>query len=93
MLAVLSPSPVVDINRAAALAETGNALAALDLLDSLAGDPKLAGYQPYFAARAAVLEKLGRSADAGEAYTRAIALEQDPALRRFLDRRRDRLTV
>jgi RNA polymerase sigma-70 factor (ECF subfamily) len=93
MLAVLSPSPVVDINRAAALAETGNALAALDLLDSLASDPKLAGYQPYFAARAAVLERLGRSADAGEAYTRAIALEPDPALRRFLEQRRDRLTV
>ena len=47
-------------------------------------DPRLAQYQPYWAARAALLARAGDAAGAAEAYQRAIGLESDPALRAFL---------
>jgi len=81
-------SPVVAVNRAVALAETRGPAAGLEALDALAEDRRLAEYQPYFAARAGLLARAGKHPEADRAYERAIGLESDPAVRRFLERRR-----
>ncbi len=88
MLATLVDSPVVDINRAVAIAETRGAAAALAALTRVEGDPRLAEYQPYWAARARLLAQAGDAAAADDAYVRAIGLEADPAVRRFLQKQR-----
>jgi RNA polymerase sigma-70 factor, ECF subfamily len=87
-LAALTGSPVVAINRAIAIAETRGAAAGLAALDALAEDRRLADYQPYWAARAALLARTGARDDADKAYELAIGLEADPAVRRFLLQRR-----
>ncbi|HEY3847233.1 MAG TPA: DUF6596 domain-containing protein, partial [Acetobacteraceae bacterium] len=87
-LEALTGSPVVGVNRAVALAETAGAAAGLAALDSLSAEPSLAAYQPYWAARADLLSRLDRVAAADAAYERALALEADPAARRFLAERR-----
>jgi RNA polymerase sigma-70 factor (ECF subfamily) len=84
----MTGSPVVAVNRAAALAETEGAAAGLEALAAVADDRRLADYQPYWAARAALLARAGEREAADEAYERAIGLERDPAVRRFLERRR-----
>jgi RNA polymerase sigma-70 factor, ECF subfamily len=86
-LAALTGSPVVAINRAVALAQTSGAAAGLRELDALANDPRLAAYQPYWAARAGLLAATATVAEAKAAYQRAIGLEADPAVRRFLSKR------
>jgi RNA polymerase sigma-70 factor, ECF subfamily len=88
-LASLTDSPVVAINRAVAIAETQGASAGLEALDAIAGDARLADYQPYWAARAGLLGRNGMKAEADAAYAHAIGLEADPAVRRFLQQRRD----
>lgn len=90
-LARLTGSPVVTLNLAVARAQTQGPAAALQLLDSLAGDPRMADYQPYWAARAGLLQRLGHAGEADAAYARAIGLERDPAVRDFLQRRRGAL--
>jgi RNA polymerase sigma-70 factor (ECF subfamily) len=85
-LAAMTGSPVVAINRAVAIAETGGAAAGLAALDALAGDKRLTDYQPYWAARAELLARVDDPA-ADIAYQQAIGLESDPAVRRFLQRR------
>ena len=50
----------------------------------VADDPRLADYQPYWAARAELLARGGTRAAARDAYDLAIGLERDPAVRRFL---------
>jgi RNA polymerase sigma-70 factor (ECF subfamily) len=87
-LAALTNSPVVTINRAVAVAHTRGPAAGLALLDTLAADARLTEYQPYWAARAELLAKAGSVDDAAHAYDCAIGLEADPAVRRFLQRRR-----
>ena len=84
----LTESPVVAINRAVALAETRGPAVGLTALDALADDARLIEYQPYWAARAGLLARQGDAAEADLAYQRAIGLEADPAVRRFLERRR-----
>jgi RNA polymerase sigma-70 factor, ECF subfamily len=86
-LATLTGSPVVAINRAVALAETSGAATALRQLDALADDPRLVAYQPYWAARAVLLARAAMTVEAKAAYQRAIGLEPDPAVRRFLSAR------
>jgi RNA polymerase sigma-70 factor (ECF subfamily) len=86
-LARLTGSPVVTINRAVAVAEVSGPEAGLDLLDSVAGDARVAQYQPYWAARAGLLGRAGQADAAAAAYRRAIGLEPDPAVRRFLLRK------
>lgn len=86
-LYALTGSPVVAINRAVALSEIGGATAGLAALDALAADARLAEYQPYWAARAGLLARTGPSDAAAQAYERAIGLESDPAVRRFLQLR------
>jgi RNA polymerase sigma-70 factor (ECF subfamily) len=61
---------------------------ALLTLEELAADPRLLDYQPYWAARADLLARTGRPSEADQAFERAIGLEQDPAVRQFLERRR-----
>lgn len=84
----LTGSPVAAINRAVALAEMKGAAAGLAALEAVAADERLAEYQPYWAARAALLARTGERDAAQEAYDQAIGLEADPAVRRFLQRRR-----
>jgi RNA polymerase sigma-70 factor (ECF subfamily) len=84
VLASMTDSPVVTINRAIAVAETRGAAAGLELLDTVSGDSRVAEYQPYWAARAGLLARAGRITGADDAYRRAIGLEPDPAVRRFL---------
>jgi RNA polymerase sigma-70 factor (ECF subfamily) len=91
-LAVMTGSPVVAVNRAIAIAETRGAAAGLAALDELAGDKRLVDYQPYWAARAELLARAGDPA-ADIAYQRAIGLESDPAVRRFLQDRWEALFV
>ncbi|WP_158922093.1 RNA polymerase sigma factor [Acidisphaera sp. S103] len=86
-LETLTGSPVVTINRSVAVAEVKGAAAGLAELDRLADDPRLADYQPYWAARAGLLARMGSAASAAAAYRRAIGLEADPAVRRFLQGR------
>ena len=91
LLAAIVDSPVVAVNRAIAIAETHGMAAGLAALDCIKDDPRLADYQPYWAARAGLLARAGEAARAQEAYDRAIGLEADPAVRRFLPQRRAEL--
>ena len=84
-------SPVVAINRAVAIAETRGPAAGLAALDAIGDVRRLADYQPFWAARAGLLARTGATADADAAYQRAIGLERDAAVRRFLERRRAEL--
>jgi RNA polymerase sigma-70 factor (ECF subfamily) len=90
-LSALTRSPVVALNRAIAIAETQGPSAGLAVLDMLAADPRLTDYQPYWAARAGLLDRCGAADQADRAYELAIGLESDPAVRRFLQRQRDSL--
>jgi RNA polymerase sigma-70 factor (ECF subfamily) len=86
-LTIVAGSPVVAINHAVAIAETGDVPAGLRELDAIAADSRIADYQPYWAARAALLAMQGDAAAADQAYQRAIGLERDDAVRRFLQQR------
>jgi len=90
-LSAFAYSPVVEINRAVALAECGRTTAAMAILDRLSADRRLADYQPYWTARAEILTRLGRAVSAADAYRQAIGLESDPAVRRFLQSRLDKV--
>lgn len=82
----LAPTVGALVGRAAAVAEAHGAEAGLALLDQLR-QPSSANYQPFWALAAHLLARLGRSAEAAEAYQRAIGLCDDPAMRAFLQRR------
>ena len=83
-LMVLAPGPVVALNRAVARAQVEGPATALAEIDALAADPRMADYQPYWAARGRLCARAGRRADALEALTLAIGLSADPAVRRYL---------
>ncbi|MBB6409829.1 RNA polymerase sigma factor [Mesorhizobium sangaii] len=87
-LSVIAGSPVVAINRAVAIAEAEGAVAGLAAIYVLGDDKRLNDYQPYWAARAGLLARLGQVPQAIDAYDRAIGLERDPAVRRFLQGKR-----
>ncbi|RQW93466.1 RNA polymerase sigma factor [Micromonospora inaquosa] len=70
----LVPSPIVALNRAAAVAMRDGPEAGLALLDELADDPRLRGHHPYPAARADLLRRLGRYDEAAAAYRDALTL-------------------
>lgn len=86
-LLALSGSPVVAINRAVAVAELRGAGAGLEALEAIAADARLTTYQPCWAARAELLTRNGAHNEARKAYELAIGLEQDPVVRRFVQRR------
>jgi RNA polymerase sigma-70 factor (ECF subfamily) len=92
-LMALTASPVVAVNRAVALAEVEDAASALAALDAIGGDKRIAEYQPYWAARAALLARRGDREGADNAYALAIGLESDPALRDFLQKQRTALAA
>ena len=92
-LAALAPSPVIEINRALALAETDGPRAALDAMPKPCDDPRLNQYQPFWAARADLLARIGACRKAHEAYELAIGLERDEAVRRFLQQRQTALPM
>jgi RNA polymerase sigma-70 factor (ECF subfamily) len=87
-LYAVSPTPVVALNRAVALAEVSGPASALVVVDTL----ELDGYHPYHATRADLLRRLGRHPEAVAAYDRAIAQAANPAERAFLSGRRDALS-
>jgi RNA polymerase sigma-70 factor (ECF subfamily) len=82
-LARMTGSPVVELNRAVAVAEADGAEAALDIVDHLALDD----YRYLHSTRGELLRRLGRTAEARDAYARALALAHDDAERRLLERR------
>ena len=81
------PSPVVELNRAVAVAMRDGPGAGLDLVDALLARGELDDYHLAHAARADLCRRLGRAAEARRAYLRAIALVRQPAERRFLEGR------
>jgi RNA polymerase sigma-70 factor (ECF subfamily) len=83
----LQPSPVVTVNRAVAVANAEGPERGLALLDGVAGRRELRGYPELHAARAALLERLGRHAEAAEAYGRARALTHHAPTLQHLDER------
>jgi RNA polymerase sigma-70 factor (ECF subfamily) len=82
-LARLTDSPVVELSRAVAVAEEHGPAAALDIVDGLA----LEDYRYLHSTRGELLRRLGRTAEARDAYGRALALVHDDAERRLLERR------
>lgn len=81
------PSPVIELNRAVAVAMRDGPEAGLELIDALLEEDDLEEYQPAHAARADLCRRLGRDVDAAASYRRALELTgQDPE-RRFLERR------
>src|SRR3989475_2068098 len=81
------PSPVVALNRAAAVAMVDGPAPALALVDGLAAGGELDRYHLLHAARAELLRRLGDRAEAAKSYTRALALVSNETERRFLERR------
>ncbi len=86
-LARAEPSPVVELNRAVAVAMRDGPAAGLALIDALLARGDLAGYHLAHAARADLCRRLGRAADARAAYQRALNLTNQEPERRFLAQR------
>jgi RNA polymerase sigma-70 factor (ECF subfamily) len=86
-LSRLTDSPVVELSRAVAVAEADGAEAGLDIIDGLA----LEDYHYLHATRGELLRRLGRTAEAGDAYRRALALVHDEAERRLLEHKLEEL--
>ena len=86
-LSELAPSPVVELNRAVAVAMVDGPAAGLAILDGMAGEPPLDGYPYFHAARADLLRRLDRRAEAAQAYRTALALTTNDVERAFLEGR------
>jgi RNA polymerase sigma-70 factor (ECF subfamily) len=87
LLMQAQPSPVVELNRAVAVALRDGPLAGLALVDALLARGDLADYRLAHAARADLCRRLGRSADARASYRRALELTHQEPERRFIERR------
>jgi RNA polymerase sigma-70 factor (ECF subfamily) len=87
LLADVAPSPVVALNRAVAVAMRDGPAAGLELLDTLAADERLRGYHLLPAARADLMRRLGRRAEAAAAYREALTLVGNEPERAYLARR------
>ena len=87
VLARADPSPVVRLNRAAAVAMRDGPAAGLALIDAILTDGELADYHLAHSARADLCRRLGRKQDARDSYERALALARQEPERRFLARR------
>jgi RNA polymerase sigma-70 factor, ECF subfamily len=93
LLAALTPSPVVELNHAAAVSMADGPGRGLELVDALAATGALERYHLLHAARADMLRRLDRPADALAAYTRALELAPGDADRAFLERRRAEMVL
>jgi len=89
----VEPSPVIELNRAAAIAMRDGPAAGLALIDALLARGELSGYHLAHSARADLCRRLGRVREAIAAYQRALALTQQGPERRFLERRLAQLGV
>ncbi|MNQ24231.1 RNA polymerase sigma factor [compost metagenome] len=87
----ISPSPVIELNRAVALAMRDGPAAGLALIEALLDRGELADYHLAYAAQADLYRRLGRSGEARAAYRRALHLARQGADRQFLQRRLDEL--
>jgi len=83
----MTPSPVVELNRAVAVAMADGPAVGLQLLDRLAESGQLEGYHLFHAARADLLRRLDRREESAAAYRRALGLTTNPVERSFLGRR------
>jgi RNA polymerase sigma-70 factor, ECF subfamily len=83
-LAQLSPSPIVELNRAVAVSMAFGPQAGLDIVDTLTSDPALKSYHLLPAVRADLLKKVGRVSEAQSEFTRAASLAQNSRERRLL---------
>jgi RNA polymerase sigma-70 factor (ECF subfamily) len=86
-LANITPSPVVALNHAAAVAMSEGPERGLALIDELGSSGELREYHLFHAARADLLRRLGRCGEAADAYTRALGLARNPVEQTFLRRR------
>jgi RNA polymerase sigma-70 factor (ECF subfamily) len=87
------PSPVVALNRAAAIAERDGPAAGLALIDAILARGELGDYHPAHAARAELCRRLGRLDEAAAAYDKALSLAKQEPARHFLEKRRRELGV
>jgi RNA polymerase sigma-70 factor (ECF subfamily) len=87
VLARVEPSPVVELNRAVAVAMRDGPAAGLALIDAILARGELEGYRLAHSARADLCRRLGRAAEARASYERALALTRQEPERRFLERR------
>jgi RNA polymerase sigma-70 factor, ECF subfamily len=85
LLVRVSPGPVVELNRAVAVAMAEGEARGLELMQGL--DEELDGYYPLHSARAELLRRLGRNDEAAAAYARALELADQASLRGFLEQR------
>jgi RNA polymerase sigma-70 factor (ECF subfamily) len=83
----VEPSPVIELNRAVAVAMRDGPTAGLALVDELLARGELADYRLAHATRADLCRRIGRSPEALAAYRRALGLTQQASERRFLERR------
>jgi RNA polymerase sigma-70 factor (ECF subfamily) len=83
----MAPSPVIALNRAAAVAMSEGPAAGLLLIDDLAESGELEDYQWFHSSRADLLRRLDRKEEAADAYRRALALAANPVDRAFLEGR------
>jgi RNA polymerase sigma-70 factor (ECF subfamily) len=81
------PSPVIELNRAVAIAMRDGPAAGLTMIDRLLRRGELVEYRLAHAARAELCRRLGRTADARTSFERALALTKQDPERRFLERR------
>ena len=88
----MEPSPIVELNRAVAVAMRDGPEAGLALVDALLDRGELADYRLAHATRADLCRRLGRTEDARESYERALALTRQEAEQRFLQKRLDELS-
>jgi RNA polymerase sigma-70 factor (ECF subfamily) len=91
LLLRMEPSPIVELNRAVAVAMRDGAEAGLALVDAILARGELARYHLAHAARADMCRRLGRTAEARASYESALALARQEPERRFLRRRLDEL--
>ncbi|HUF94055.1 MAG TPA: RNA polymerase subunit sigma-24, partial [Candidatus Limnocylindria bacterium] len=87
VLARAAPSPVVELNRAAAVAMRDGPAAGLALIDAILARGELADYHLAHSARADLCRRLGNTAEARRSYERALGLTRQEPERRFLERR------
>jgi RNA polymerase sigma-70 factor, ECF subfamily len=87
VLVQADPSPVVELNRAVAVAMRDGPLAGLELVDAILARGDLENYHLAHAARADLCRRLGRTAEASASYERALGLTKQEPERRFLERR------
>jgi len=87
LLSRAQPSPVVELNRAVAVAMAEGPERGLELLDQQGLEHKLAGYHLFWSAQADLLRRAGRNTESVKAYKRALELATNPVERRFLEGR------